>query len=66
MQAEHPTPSAGFLLQNDASSCSLRRAFHGETLLNLEALTFLVFHGQSVLRSDVHLLSGAEAELQML
>lgn len=65
-QAEHPTPSAGFLLQSDASSCSLWRAFHGETLLNLEALTVLVLHSQSVLRSDVHLLAGAEAELQLL
>lgn len=57
---------AGFLPQSGSSSRTLRRARCGRALPNLEALAFLVFHRQSVLGSDVHLLPGAEAELQLL
>lgn len=46
--------------------CSSLRALHLEALLNLEVLTPLVLHCQSILRCYVHLLTITYAELQLL
>lgn len=46
--------------------CSSLKALIWETLLNLEVLIRLVFHGQSILRCYVYLLSITYAELQLL